>query len=95
MEVIFFTRPNGNQIQGTIEHVKGEDAKWFKENNVKVSMEDCGIFLTIYADCGLFINNDPTEDPDEIIVITNADEKCEDALTRLRIECEQALEKRK
>lgn len=91
MNVTFFLRPDGRQETHRITNITDADAHWFETNDVSVSMEDCGEFFTFYADCGLRVNDDPDEDPDEQIIITGPHEKCEDAMSRLRAVCEHAM----
>lgn len=90
MNVTFYLRPDGLRREMDIANIRDEDDEWFKSNGVLVSMEEISDHsYAIYADVGLF--EDDNETPSEIIYLTNPGETCEDALSKLRGMCEEAL----
>lgn len=66
--VTVFYKPNGQSEIREIQEMYPEDEQYLRYNNVKVSTEDIGFDSVVYFDDGHFVNNDPREDPDEIIV---------------------------
>ena len=86
MLVTIFHRPDGRKEAIDIPNVKPEDAEWFQANNVHVSMEDIGGQFAVYADIGREIDGEP----DEILVLSGK-MNCEDTMSQLRKECEEAL----
>ena len=83
LDVKVYKRPDGRVVETTIYNIRQEDADWFRENNVAVSMEDLGGDFAVYADVGRRLNDDPNEDPDEVIVFA-AGRSCEDTMAELR-----------
>lgn len=94
MLVTLYKRPNGHHEDIDIGNIADDDAEWFEANNVRISMEDCGIDTAVYADCGFHINDDPNEDPDEIIVFAKG-RTCEETMTALRAECVAMMAEKK
>lgn len=88
--VTLYKRPNGASETITVANIRDEDAEWFKANDTKLSMEDIGGQIAIYADVGLKINNDPEEDPAEAIELS-CGRSCEDTFSALRKQCEEML----
>lgn len=86
MIVTIFHRPSGRQEVTEITKVKPEDAAWFAENRVKVSVEDIGGQFAVYADIGRVVD----DEPDEVLVLSRG-MSCEDTMSQLRKECEEAL----
>jgi hypothetical protein len=74
-----FMRPNGHQTELEMTNIRPEDEAFLREHDVKISMEDCGVFTTIWADDGTVFEDDPTT-PNEIIYIVRGRETCEDAM---------------
>ena len=87
---ILFTRPNGRQTEHEMSKLREEDEKYLRDNNVKISMEDCGPFFTIWADDGMVMEDDPST-PDELTYIVKKNETCEQAISNI---CDK-LRKRK
>jgi hypothetical protein len=83
MDVTVYKRPDGRTEVVTITKVHADDAKWFKDNRVAVSMEDIGGDYAIYADTGKELDGEP----DEFIEIANG-RSCEETLKSLRKQCE-------
>lgn len=80
VNVTLFVPPRGERREIGITKVLPEDAQYIKEHNIKVSMEE---LMTgdnvVYFDDGTFINNDPDESPDEIVIISKGGKKtCEE-----------------
>lgn len=75
-----FMPPRGERKQIEIKKVNQEDAEYINTNNIKVSLEELMTGDTaIYFDDGHFIDDDPSEDPDEIIIISKGGKKsCEE-----------------
>lgn len=92
MKVTFYLRPNGQTREMDITNIQDEDAIWFESNNVTISMEEINdSTYAIYADIGLY--EDDEETPREIIHITGPGESCENALSKIRTMCENAINK--
>lgn len=90
MNVTFYLRPDGRTREVDITNVRDEDAIWFESNDVCISMEELNdSTYAIYADVGLY--EDDGETPQEIIYVTGPGETCEDALSKLRIMCEETI----
>lgn len=87
MQITFYQKPDGRQKILEIKNVLPEDAKWFSENNIKISMEDIGGDFAVYGDTGM-------EDEDgeiiEMLVISQG-RTCEETLSALRRECESVM----
>lgn len=83
MIVTVYKRPNGRKEEINITRVDPEDASWFEENRIAVSMEDIGIAFALYADIGRLT---------EVIYITKSTDTIQLALKNLRSEAESALE---
>jgi hypothetical protein len=77
-----FHRPNGRKTEETMTKIRDEDAEFLRQNNVKISAEDCGPFFTIWADDGTMMEDDPTT-PDEITYIVRGKETCEEAMANI------------
>ena len=90
MNVTFYLRPDGRSREMDITNVRDDDAVWFEQNNVAVSMEELNdSTYAIYADIGLY--EDDGETNREIIYITSPNEECENALSKLRDMCQKEL----
>lgn len=77
-----FKRPNGASEELEMTKILPEDESFLRANNVKISMEDCGFFLTIWADDGTMMEDDPST-PDEITYIVRGDETCEQSMSNI------------
>ena len=85
MIATFFLPPNGRQEVHEITEVEPQDASFFEQNRIKVSMEQLmtGDY-TLYADTGKLAFGEP----DELIVISRG-RSCRECLTELRKLCEK------
>lgn len=89
LTAIAYHRPNGRQETIVVRHVYPEDAKWFIENNVKISMEEDGRGgIIVYGDWG-YIDPESLE-PAEAIEISGS-RSCHDVLKALRQKIEKAM----
>ena len=87
LPVTIYHRPNGRQEDIICNNINEDDAKWFQDHNVKVSMEESGSGGHIlYADYGAV---DEDGEPDEVIVVTHR--SCEEAMAKLRRLTEKAM----
>lgn len=77
-----FIPPNGRREIIEIKKVYPDDATYIKQRGIKVSLEELMTGDTvIYFDDGKRIDDDPEEDPDEIIVISRGGKKtCEECI---------------
>lgn len=87
MLVTIFLRPDGHTQVIDCRKVRAEDEQFFKQHGVAISMEDIGGQFAVYADIG---RTDPDGGPDELIELSGT-RNCEDTLTALRQQCEEAL----
>jgi hypothetical protein len=76
---ILFKRPNGDRVEKEIDNINQEDEDFLHKHGVKISMEDCGPFITIWADDGRMMPDDP-DTPDEITYIVKSGETCREAM---------------
>ena len=87
LPVTIYHRPNGRQEDIICNNINEDDAKWFQDHSVKVSMEESGSGGHIlYADYGAV---DEDGEPDEVIVVTHR--SCEEAMAELRRLTEKAM----
>ncbi|MGL5002664.1 MAG: hypothetical protein ACRDAM_06955 [Casimicrobium sp.] len=87
--VTLFTPPHGNKQSIEVTNVRAEDEQFFKTRGINLSMETLGNGeIAVYADTGARINNDPNEDPDELIELSMG-RSCEDTFAALRKSCEE------
>lgn len=91
LPVTLFTLPAGDKVVKHITNVSPEDAKWFIEHKVQLSMEEVSGMIAVYADIGL---TDEDGESDEIMTLS-AGRSCEVTLSELRKLCEMALDKSK
>lgn len=77
-----FVPPRGQRREIEIAKVLPDDAAYINSNCIKVSLEELMTGDTvIYFDDGKHIDDDPAEDPDEIIIISRGGKKsCEDCI---------------
>lgn len=88
VEVTFFIPPYGKQTKQFISDIADEDAEWFTENNVKLSMEELmNGSKVIYADYGK--KNEDGEPEEEMMVAMHR--SCKSMMSELRIMTERAL----
>lgn len=86
LNVLMYQRPTGERKYVDIKNVYPEDAKWFNDNNIKVSMEPDateGNYIC-YADYG---------DPENEAIEFSLGKNCEDTLHALRETTEHLLRK--
>lgn len=89
MRVTQYIRPNGEKRVLDVTKIHKEDEEWFLNKKAKLSVEDTGAYIILYADIG--IKNDEGE-PDEAIVVVNPKvETSEEAFNKLRSLAEQML----
>jgi hypothetical protein len=93
IEVTLYKRPHGHTESINVSKIYSDDEQWFKDNNVKLSMEELGHGLGVaaYADVGLF---DDDGEPLEAVVISGAC-TCQETLQTLRKQCERMLAEHK
>lgn len=77
-----FVPPRGERREIEIANVLPDDAAYINSKGIKVSLEELMTGDTvIYFDDGKHIDDDPEEDPDEIIIISRGGKKtCEDCI---------------
>lgn len=77
-----FIPPNGKSRVIEITKVYPDDAAYIQRHDIKVSLEELMTGDTVvYFDDGKHIDDNPDEDPDEIIVISKGGRKtCEDCI---------------
>lgn len=90
MDVTLYKRPHGRTEVINMRNINADDEEWFRANDVRVSIEDCGTFIAIYADCGFTIDDDPDEEAEEIIVISRG-QSCQDSMSELRTKCQSSI----
>lgn len=67
-----FKSPNGKREVIQISNINFDDAEYINQNNVKVSLETLSTgHVVMYFDDGHYINDDPSEDPDEIMIFSD------------------------
>lgn len=93
MLATLYKRPHGATQEIDIQNIRPEDAEWFENNDVRISLEDIGVDTAVYADCGFKMDDDPEEDPDEVIVLAKG-HSSEETMSALRAECEAQIVKR-
>ena len=88
LQATFYHRPHGEKTIGIIRDIKQEDAKWFIDHKVKVSMES-GVNGNhiIYADIGETLEDGT---PVDIIVMSDGRD-CNTVMTEVRNLCESKL----
>ncbi len=77
-----FIPPNGRRQIIEVTKVYPDDAAYIRQHDIKVSMEELMTGDTVvYFDDGKHIDDDPNEEPDEIIIISRGGKKtCEDCI---------------
>lgn len=83
-----FIPPNARREEITVSDVTPDDALWFIDCKIKLSMEELHTGMrVIYADVGL---KTPDGEPMECIVMSKV-KTCQVMLSELRAQCEAAL----
>ena len=82
IKATLFIPPHGQLREIEVTKVYPEDADYLNTKGVKVSLEELMTGDTvIYFDDGKHIDDDPEEDPEEIIIISRGGKKsCEDCI---------------
>lgn len=88
--VTFYFPPNGRTKEVIIENIYQADVDFFENENVSISMEETGGFYVVYLNHPDLVYEG---EPDEVIVLVQTNEKCEDAIRRGRKELESILDK--
>ena len=86
LDVTLYTRPNGRTKVITVTNIYSEDADWFRSHDAKVSMEDIGEQVAIYADVGIKYD----EGLNEAIELSRG-RTCEETVAALRAQCKRLL----
>lgn len=76
-----FVPPNGQQEKRAVLNIAEEDAKWFTDNNVEVSMEEIGGMVAVYA-------TPPGKNGDDQIMVLSNGRECMETMADLRKQCE-------
>lgn len=88
LKATFYKSPDGRPLEIDVVNVYEADEAWFRDHNVKISMEDLGDQFAVYADIGRRLPDDVSVD--EVLVLSGP-MTCQDTLAKLRFECEKAL----
>lgn len=83
VEVTIYQRPDGRKLRTLITSVRYEDARYFRDHGVIISMEEAENEFIVYGDW-------PGNRHDEVIVLARG-RSCEETLAELR----QIIEERK
>ena len=82
LNVIHYKRPDGRPVEVTIKNIRQEDAKFFIEGNLFVSMEDLMTGdVVLYSETGM---SDEDGEEIEVMYLVPQGESCEDAMSELR-----------
>lgn len=84
-----YIRPHGHTKEITITHIRDEDADWLRANNIKISIEDLGGRICIYADYG---RKSEDGDPEEHILIAPYSDTCTKNMSNLVVDLKKILE---
>lgn len=79
-----YHRPNGRKTEHEMQHITPEDEAWYKENNIKVGMEETLLGMVIYAEFGV-----TNEEPDEVTYIVPVGEACQVSMAKIRKQIEE------
>lgn len=74
-----FIRPGGKSEIILSHNVYHEDAEFIKRNRIKISTEDTGIEFIVWFNDGKHVNDDPSEDFDEITLMALG-RSCQDTI---------------
>lgn len=85
-----YVRPNGRKVETVIENIYEEDAEWFRQNEVILSLEDCGGFYAIFAECPNVV--DMEDEPISMTRLAKDNDKCEDVIKKLREDLKKAID---
>jgi len=83
INVTLFLKPNGRREQIQLTNINSEDADFINSHKIKVSLEelDSNNFC-LYFDYGKTINNDPNEEPDELMELSFG-RTCEETISKV------------
>lgn len=82
-----YQRPHGHKVQAELRNINPEDEAYFREHDIIIGMEEIATDqIVVYAQYG-----ETDGDPDEIIYIVPAKEKCEVSMANIRAKLEKAL----
>lgn len=84
MIVTLYKQPDGRTQEIEIKNVLPDDEAYFSSQRIKISMEDVGGELAVYADTG---REDDDGEPIEVIELSQG-RTCEETLNALRKQCE-------
>lgn len=76
IEVTIYQRPDGRKLRTMITNVRHEDARYFRDNGVIISMEETDNEFIVYGDW-------PGNPYDKVIFLSGG-RSCEDTLAELR-----------
>lgn len=76
IKVTIYQRPDGRKLRTMITNVRHEDARYFRDNGVIISMEETDNEFIVYGDW-------PGNRYDEVIILSGG-RSCEDTLAELR-----------
>lgn len=79
-----YHRPNGRKTKHEMAHIEPEDEAWYKENNIKVGMEETLLGMVVYAEYG-----ETDGEPDEITYIVPSGETCQVSMAKIRKQIEE------
>lgn len=86
IQAIVFVPPNAKQEVITVTEINDEDAEWFTQHNIKISMEELSNGAkAVYADYG---------NPDEEVIVISMpgrEKSCRDMMATLRKQTEDAI----
>ena len=84
-----YIRPHGHTEEISITRIHDEDADWLRANSIKISMEDLGGHICIYADYG---RKSEDGDPEEHILIAHHSDDCTKIMSELVMDLKKILE---
>lgn len=83
-----YQTPMGHRIPSIVKNVTEQDAKWFCENNVKISQNDCLGFTSISGEIkGLNFDDDSCE----VVVVKTDDMSFKKAYRELKLALQKEL----
>lgn len=86
-----YSLPNGEKSTIEVRNIMVDDANWFNDNNIKISMEQLASGeIVIYGEMPFF--DQDTDEPYEIFELAQG-RSCEEIFESLRKDCQEYLEK--
>lgn len=92
IQATLYKRPHGQTEEIAITNIRDEDADWLRANNIKISMEDLGGRICIYADYGC---ESEDGDPMEHIIIACHSDDCTEIMSKMVEDLKKILESEK